>query len=101
MKCASTLAVLAALLHSASAVYWQQFYNTGCTGTVENDGTELDSAVCVPQQGASVSFTKSGTAGCAITVYNDKGCTDFAYNVGDGCQNFGGTGKSFLIICGE
>lgn len=95
------VAVLALLCQVSAATYWQQFYSTGCTGTVENSGSELNSAICVAQQGASVRFSKSGNTGCEITVYNDKACNDFAYNVGDGCQDFGGTGKSFVILCGE
>ena len=101
MKLLIVLTTVAALLQGTAAVYWQQFYNTGCSGTVENDGTEIGSGICVPQQGASVRFSPSGNGGCQISVHNNKQCSDFAYNVGDGCQDFGGTGKSFLIICGE
>jgi hypothetical protein len=103
------IALVAAMAsQGVAAVTWQQFFSQGCSGTVENSGSYTGGRapingngpqLCVPQQGASVNFVKSGGVSCSIFVFNDKACTDFAFDIGDGCQNFGGTGKSFGISC--
>ena len=98
MKITTVFLALASLLQGGAAVYWQQYYYGDCTGTVENDGTEITSTICVPQQGASVYF--SNNEGCVITFYGDNACTEDAYYPDAACQPFDGTGGSFLIDCG-
>ncbi|GJE88889.1 hypothetical protein PsYK624_049760 [Phanerochaete sordida] len=101
MKAILALASLAALLEGAAAVAYKQYYYDDCTGTVENSGSVVASGGCIAQQGASVQFIKDGTPGCEITISGNDDCTDPLYNVGDECYTFGGTKRSFLIICGE
>jgi hypothetical protein len=105
-----SLAVLGAMLaNGVAAVSWQQFFNSGCSGTVENSGSFTGNGSppvsgappqhCVAQQGASVNFAKSGGVSCSLFIFNDPNCDDFAFDVGDGCYNFGSSGHSFGISC--
>ncbi|GJE88892.1 hypothetical protein PsYK624_049790 [Phanerochaete sordida] len=101
MKAAAPFVIVAALFRGAAAVAWKQYYYEDCSGTVENSGSESNSYACVPQQGASVSFTKTDGISCEIGIHGDNTCSSFLYDVGDGCYTFGGTGRSFTILCGE
>ncbi|GJE88886.1 hypothetical protein PsYK624_049730 [Phanerochaete sordida] len=98
MKLAAPLLALA-LLRGASAVFWQQYYTANCAGSMADSGSNTDTFDCTKQEGKSVFFTKYGGVSCTISIYSDDNCQDSVFNVGDGCYNFGGTGRSFSTFC--
>ncbi|KAH9840569.1 uncharacterized protein C8Q71DRAFT_413673 [Rhodofomes roseus] len=90
-----------ATLQTVSAVQWIQYTDANCIGSLIDVGSNTGGdATCIQQTGDSIYFEASrGGVECTMNVYNDLACSQFAYTIGDGCQDFGGFRKSVLVTC--